>query len=115
MYKDITKRKEHARKWRLDHPNYNRDWCRKNSRNRNEYQLLYRRSKGIKERVFAVSDPAVRMLKKKARAVVFVNIRNGKLKRLPCVVCGNLKSEAHHPDHSKPLDVVWLCKKHHKE
>jgi hypothetical protein len=34
--------------------------------------------------------------------------------RQPCWVCGE-KAEAHHPDYSRPLDVVWLCKKHHKE
>jgi hypothetical protein len=34
--------------------------------------------------------------------------------RQPCWVCGK-KAEAHHPDYSRPLDVVWLCKEHHQE
>lgn len=42
-------------------------------------------------------------------------IKTGRLTRLPCGVCGNPKSEAHHEDYSKPLDVVWLCRKHHIE
>jgi hypothetical protein len=37
------------------------------------------------------------------------------LKRMPCEVCGAQKVEAHHDDYSKPLDVRWLCKKHHAE
>jgi hypothetical protein len=41
-------------------------------------------------------------------------IRDGRLKRMPCVICGNLKSEAHHEDYSKPLEVMWLCSLHHR-
>ena len=41
-------------------------------------------------------------------------IRDGKLVRQPCFICGG-KSEAHHPDYSRPLDVVWLCDFHHKQ
>ena len=39
----------------------------------------------------------------------------GKLKRQPCKVCGEMKVHAHHEDYTKPLDVMWLCVKHHAE
>lgn len=51
----------------------------------------------------------------KARDAVKHAIRDGKMIRGSCSVCGNKKTEAHHPDYSKPLEVVWLCKKHHGE
>jgi len=42
-------------------------------------------------------------------------LRKGILERLPCQVCGEKKSQAHHTDYSKPLDVLWLCFRHHRE
>ena len=42
-------------------------------------------------------------------------IRDGKITRQPCIVCGDPKSDGHHEDYSKPLDVMWLCRKHHAE
>ncbi len=53
--------------------------------------------------------------KVKARWKTRDAIKQGKLVRQLCEVCGNTKSEAHHDDYSKPLDVRWLCKKHHTE
>jgi hypothetical protein len=50
----------------------------------------------------------------KAQNSVGTAIRNGKLAKQPCTVCGVRKVEAHHPDYSKPLKVVWLCRKHHR-
>jgi|688.fasta_scaffold156040_3 hypothetical protein len=41
-------------------------------------------------------------------------IQKGYLVRLPCIVCGNKKSHGHHENYDHPLDVVWLCAKHHK-
>ena len=49
-----------------------------------------------------------------ARDAVANALRDGRLSRLPCAVCGSLRSEAHHEDYSKPFDVVWLCKLHHE-
>lgn len=42
-------------------------------------------------------------------------IRDGKLEREPCEVCGATKVHAHHDDYAKPLEVRWLCPKHHQE
>ncbi len=52
--------------------------------------------------------------KAKAHSLVASAIRKGALTRQPCH-CGNPRSEAHHEDYSKPLDVIWLCRKHHGE
>lgn len=52
----------------------------------------------------------------KARKITFWAIKSGKLLREPCEVCGSIsKIHAHHEDYSEPLEVVWLCKKHHIE
>ena len=50
-----------------------------------------------------------------ARTKVSNAIRCGKLLKSPCVKCGSNESQAHHPNYSQPLDVVWLCIKHHFE
>lgn len=42
-------------------------------------------------------------------------IRNGKIKKEPCEICGAWSSlHAHHDDYSKPLSIRWLCSKHHR-
>lgn len=52
--------------------------------------------------------------KRSAQNAVQKAIRKGKLVRQPCW-CGDPKSQAHHKDYSKKLDVVWLCQRHHGE
>jgi len=50
-----------------------------------------------------------------AHSAVARAIRKGDLIRMSCVRCGAEKTEAHHEDYDKPLDVVWLCTPCHKK
>lgn len=50
--------------------------------------------------------------KEAARYRLRTELKSGRMERQPCEVCGK-KAEAHHPDYSKPLEVRWLCRKHH--
>lgn len=52
--------------------------------------------------------------RKNAHAKVFRALISGKLTKQPCFMCGDI-AEAHYPDYSRPLDVVWLCSPHHRQ
>ena len=52
-------------------------------------------------------------VKIRARLIAHYAEKCGKIERKPCGVCSDAKTEAHHIDYSRPLDVVWLCKTHH--
>lgn len=46
----------------------------------------------------------------KARRALLAN----KLIKENCLMCGDSKTEMHHVDYSKPLEVMWLCKLCHE-
>lgn len=91
-YKDLKKRNEYnklyLRKWRQDNPDKQRNY-----------------------------DIGREKHKVAARAKVNYRVKTGEIiKPKNCskcmVVC---KPEAHHPDHNKPLEIVWLCTNCHRE
>lgn len=49
-----------------------------------------------------------------AHVAVGYAIKRGDITPWPCMICGK-EAEAHHPDYSMPLDVVWLCHAHHRQ
>lgn len=51
----------------------------------------------------------------RANSMVAFALKQGALSKQPCMHCGSTEVEAHHPDYSRPLDVVWLCPPAHKE
>lgn len=102
--KECTKREVSAR-YRLtleQHKAYERE------RNRREAR---KRAKAAYLRDYRQRHPQRNL----ARQRVSYALRVGQLSRKPCEVCGTAKSEAHHPDHAKPLAVRWLCTPHHRE
>lgn len=80
-----------------------------------EYQKKKRaKLKGYKAKEFA---EYYKKYPEKVRAhqILYRAIKKKLLNREPCSVCkSTYRIHGHHPDYSKPLDVVWVCTLHHK-
>lgn len=56
------------------------------------------------------------ILKERVRSLTRMYIKMGTLVKENCTICGtNENIEAHHEDYTKPLDVMWLCRKDHRK
>lgn len=53
--------------------------------------------------------------KKKAWSIWRRAVSSGKIVKQACVICADPIAQGHHKDYSKPLEVVWLCRRHHKD
>lgn len=51
--------------------------------------------------------------KVRVRAILYAAVKRGEIQKQCCEICGSANVHAHHSDYSKPLDVIWLCPKHH--
>lgn len=52
--------------------------------------------------------------KRRAHEILNRAVRSGTVARQPCEVCGSTDHvDGHHEDYSKPLAIVWLCRRHH--
>lgn len=61
-------------------------------------------------------DYIVQLFKESVRSLTRKYIAKGILTKQLCIVCGtNEMIEAHHEDYTKPLEVIWLCRNHHKQ
>jgi ribosomal protein S27AE len=50
----------------------------------------------------------------RAHDIVERAVKFGKIVRRPCEICGAVRTDAHHDDYTKPLEVRWLCRRCHK-
>lgn len=81
-----------------------------NHAKRIEYER--RRRPKVKMRI-KIKTPEEIKKQKRVHCIVQRAIKKGILIRKPCEVCGFAKADAHHDDYNKPLNVRWLCRKHH--
>lgn len=106
LNKCIACTKQDSKNHRKDHPEYYEQFekSRKN--------LSHRR-----ELADRIRDEYREAYPERYKAYSMVNyaVRSGSLKKTACVCCGESKVTAHHVAYDLPLDVVWLCQKHHKE
>ena len=90
--------------------------CRTNGRQTTRKECHSRYNKEHyrkKKKVFKERDRNYSKNKGKAKSAVGLAIKKGKLTRQPCEKCGAEKTDAHHDDYAKPLEVRWLCRSHH--
>lgn len=52
-------------------------------------------------------------VRNRARNKLYKAVMAGRVVRQPCERCGNHESHAHHSDYTKPLSVIWLCRRCH--
>lgn len=88
--------------------------ARQYKKRRRKIREYYQSSRGKK--VLAKAQRVSRTrFPERYKAVTALNnaVRDGRLTRQPCEICGTEKSHGHHHDYSKPFDVKWLCRTHH--
>jgi hypothetical protein len=51
--------------------------------------------------------------KRRAHHAVQNEIEQRRMLRMPCQICGAERTDAHHADYSKHLEVRWLCRSCH--
>lgn len=92
-----------------------RDRIRDQDPNRKAAKEKYVKGKGKDKADAAKKRWQEKNPKKRSVHVLVGNaLRDGKLVKQPCQVCGSVDVHAHHYDYDKPLDVLWLCPLHHE-
>lgn len=117
----LGKCKECTKKDCLDNYRHNmqdHDWrMKERARGRvkqHQYQP-YRKPPSLeKQREYQQKWREKNALKLAAHQAVNKAVHAGTLVRQLCEICNDV-AETHHEDYNKPLEVKWLCVKHHKE
>lgn len=95
-----------------------REWVARRDRTKVRASDRARYERDKPKRLAAMASMAQDPVKRRARVAVSNALRDGRLVRGVCVREGaecEGRIEAHHPDYTRPLEVVWACSMHHGE
>lgn len=105
----LNKCKDCTKTQNAQHRASNLEKCQEYDRDRYHTDSVRRAASNASSKRSRIRNPE----KYKARTAVGNAIRDGRLIRQGCEVCGAF-AEAHHEDYQEPLKVKWLCKIHHE-
>jgi hypothetical protein len=93
------------------------DRNRANQPERIALRKAYQKTIAFKESHIAANEKYRMKYPNKKNATTALNkaLLAGKVEKHACFICGDSKTEGHHPDYDAPLDVIWLCDLHHKQ
>ncbi len=122
--KTKKQRKDEPEKWKEYNKKYRAKYPEKRKQYEANYRIKNRKKINLRKRLRNKNNPLIRKKqderyrqkypeKIKAQEKLHGAIKCKKIKKESCVICGNKKSQGHHPDYLKPLEVIWLCQKHH--
>lgn len=115
--KNAGKMKERTKQWQENNPERSRklklQWQvnnpeKVNAKNRKWYLKNVKKLKE-KSHQWRLENPE----KALAQSITNKAKQKGIIVTHPCEVCGSLKTEAHHYNYGKPLEVYFYCKSHH--
>lgn len=92
-----------------------REWRDKNRERDREYRRKLRAERPDLKSEQNKRWRAKNQEKVQAHRLLNYAVARGEIVRLPCAVCGAEKTQGHHADYSKPLNVEWLCAQHHRD
>lgn len=111
-YRKTKKYKDYQKKYREQHEEYRAAYSLEYRRINKNIIYERRKRKHYFENYKKNETGAIRK-RRLCRIKTNLFILTKKLKRLPCVICGNEKSDAHHYNYDSPLNIIWICRKHH--
>lgn len=102
--------KKQSKEWRKKHPKYNKVWCKNHLEERKkqikEWNKEHPKNHKTTQKIFAQNHPEIVKAQNLANYHILVDSK--------CFKCGSIENlEKHHPDYSKPLEIITLCRKCH--